>query len=187
MPHLVVAASGYLLVRTVPGLVAVIGFSMATTVAGVERFTASTPPIAFALVALGVVWTILTRWRFAQPPALGLGAGAAIALLGGQLPVLAAEQPEWGYALTLGVAAGCLALHRRQRVAVLLIAGVAGVTLAVPEAVWDLTDGAGGGAVVLLVAGAVLLGACAVGLRIHRAAGGDGRGSVPGGAAPQHP
>ncbi|MDX8141446.1 hypothetical protein OG205_09810 [Lentzea sp. NBC_00516] len=40
---------------------------------------------------------------------------------------------------------------------ILLVAGVVATTADVPEVVWDLTDGAVGGGVLLLVAGAVLL------------------------------
>lgn len=49
------------------------------------------------------------------------------------------------------------------------MAGVLGVSVAVPEAVWDWTDGAGGAAGILLVGGAVLLVASGVGRRLHRA------------------
>ncbi|WP_093588668.1 hypothetical protein [Lentzea waywayandensis] len=42
---------------------------------------------------------------------------------------------------------------------VLLVAGVVATTVVVPEVVWDLTDGAVGGGVLPLVAGAVLLAA----------------------------
>ncbi len=51
---------------------------------------------------------------------------------------------------------------------ILLLAGVAGISIAVPEAVWDLTDGAGGAATVLLVTGAALLTASAAGIRVRR-------------------
>jgi hypothetical protein len=74
----------------------------------------------------------------------------------------------WTYVITLGVAVACLALYRTQRRLVLLLAGVVGVTVAVPEAVWDVTNGAGGAAVILLVGGAVLLAASGLGMRVHR-------------------
>ena len=48
-----------------------------------------------------------------------------------------------------------------------LLAGVAGVTLAVPEALLDWTEGSLGTAGVLLVAGVTLLGASLLGLRLH--------------------
>jgi hypothetical protein len=71
--------------------------------------------------------------------------------------------------LTLAVAVACFLLYRWRRSVVLLVAGVAGVTLAVPEAVADMANGALSGAAVLLIAGAVLVAASAVGLRLRRA------------------
>ena len=58
--------------------------------------------------------------------------------------------------------------YRWLRSIVLLVAGVLGVTLAVPEAVLDWTNGALGASLILLVAGAVLVAASAVGLRLRR-------------------
>jgi hypothetical protein len=69
------------------------------------------------------------------------------------------------------VAIACLALYRFERSLVLLAAGVIGVTIAVPEAVWDITNGAGGAAAILLIAGAVLLGASGAGLWLRRQGG----------------
>ena len=45
----------------------------------------------------------------------------------------------WTYVITLAVAFACLALYRTERQLVLLLTGVLGVTVAVPEAVWDAT------------------------------------------------
>ena len=42
------------------------------------------------------------------------------------------------------------------------------MALAAPEAVWVWTDGAAGGAVILLVAGAALIGASALSLRLAK-------------------
>lgn len=68
------------------------------------------------------------------------------------------------------IALACLALYGRRRTWVLIVSGVAGLTLAVPEAVWDWTDGAVGGAVILVLAGAVLLAASGLGVVLHRRA-----------------
>jgi hypothetical protein len=62
----------------------------------------------------------------------------------------------------------CFLSHRWQRSIVLLVAGVVGVTIAVPQAVMDWTGGAVRGSVALLLAGAVLVVASAVGLRLRR-------------------
>jgi hypothetical protein len=70
----------------------------------------------------------------------------------------------------VAVSAGSLVLYRWQREVVLLVAGVVGATIAVPEAISDLTNGAVSGSVILLVAGAVLIATSAVGLRLRAAA-----------------
>jgi hypothetical protein len=102
---------------------------------------------------------------------LGLVVGTAVALVGAQLPLGTESTVQWAYALTFGLALGSFLGYRWQRSVVLLAAGVLGVTVAVPEAVIDWTDGALGGSVVLLLAGAVLVAASAVGLGIrHRSA-----------------
>jgi hypothetical protein len=89
--------------------------------------------------------------------------------MGAQQPLADAGVRGWAYGLTFGVAFGCFALYRWQRETVLLVAGVVGVAIAAPEAVWDWTGGAVGGAVILLVAGGALVGASAVGLGLWRA------------------
>jgi hypothetical protein len=66
------------------------------------------------------------------------------------------------------VAMACLVLYRSQRMVALMVAGVLGISIAAPEAVWDITNGAGGGAAILLVSGAVLLTACGAGLGLYR-------------------
>ncbi|GAA3414906.1 hypothetical protein [Streptosporangium vulgare] len=103
------------------------------------------------------------------PRDLGIGMGAAIAIFGGQWPVLW-DGNAWGYWLTALIAMAFLALYGRWRTWVLIVSGVAGLTLAVPEAVWDWTDGAVGGAVILVLAGVVLLAASGLGVVLHRRA-----------------
>ena len=70
--------------------------------------------------------------------------------------------------MTFVAAVAFFVLYRWRRDVVLLVAGVIGVAVAAPEAVWDWTDGAAGGALILLVAGAALVGASAAGLGMWR-------------------
>jgi hypothetical protein len=79
------------------------------------------------------------------------------------------------YGLTGAAALACFLLYRWQRHLVLLVAGVVGATVVVPEAVADLTNGALGGSLILLVAGVVLVVFSAVGLRLRAAGGPAGR------------
>jgi hypothetical protein len=123
---------------------------------------------AAGFVALGAAWVALARAGAAVPRSLAYGGGAAVALIGGQQPMSSSGTRIWSYVMTLAVAFACLVLYRSERQLVLLLAGVLGATIAVPEAVWDATNGAGGAAAILLVGGAVLLTASGVGLRVHR-------------------
>ncbi|MFC3997726.1 hypothetical protein ACFOVU_17460 [Nocardiopsis sediminis] len=124
------------------------------------------------LVALGVVWAVLAGVGVLDHRRLGLGLAAGVALAGAQFPLSWGGQPQWAYVLTLLLAAACLAYYRWERAGVLLVFGIVGVTVAVPEMVWDLTNGAIAVSAVLLLAGAVLLAASWIGVRMHR--GGTG-------------
>jgi len=164
---LIVAAAGYTLVRTPVGLVATwlagaVLTGAITDVAGLE----SSRAYGVAYVAYGAVWAAAALQGWIREQSLGLAVAAAAALVGAQLPVSAA--PGWGYLLTSGVALACLAGYLVRRSWVLIAAGAVGVTLVVPEAVFDWTNGALGGAGILLVAGLSLLTASMLGLRLHR-------------------
>ncbi len=124
--------------------------------------------VGLALLALGAVWAAVTVVGWARPKWLGLLIGFGLAILGAQLPLAEADTEAWAYALTLAVAAACLVLYRWERSLMTLAGGVIGVTLAVPEMISDVTDGAVGGAAILLIAGVVLVVASAAGMRWHR-------------------
>lgn len=163
----VVATVGYALARTVPTVLAMAAFSVLSVSVGIEHLSRSTMVAAVALIALGLLWLGLGLSAVVRPLALAVGIGAGLALVGAQVPVTDGRFPEWGYALTTAVAVGCLLLYRRVGQVVLLLAGVLGVTLVAPEVVWDLTNGAGGGAAILIVSGIVLLAASGLGLHLH--------------------
>jgi hypothetical protein len=167
---LVAAAGTYAWLRTAPGLLAAAFFSASTAGTAVEglRGDTFTLALAAALVAVGAGWIGLSLGGLAVPRDLGLAVGAGVTLFGAQQPMAAEDIAGWAYAGTLAVAVACLALDRLRRSLVLLAAGVIGVTVAIPELVWDLTDGAGGAAAIPLIGGAVLLGAGGAGLWLHR-------------------
>jgi hypothetical protein len=167
---LVVAAGGYAWLRTVPGLLATALFSASTAGTALDGVhgDAFALALAGALVAVGAAWVGLTLAGLVVPRELGFAAGAGIALIGAQQPVGTDTIAGWAYAGTLAVAVACLALYVFHRSLVFLAAGVLGVSIAVPEAVWDVTNGAGGAAAILLIAGAVLLGTSGAGLWLHR-------------------
>ncbi|GAB3293400.1 DUF2157 domain-containing protein [Parasphingorhabdus pacifica] len=168
---LLVALAGYLLLPSVPGLAMTGGFSIALVLSVIEEwFGGGSFVVMTGLVALGLMWAVLAWFGVLVQRQLGLGGGAGIALVGAQWP-LATSEPAWGYLGTAAIAVLCFALFLVRREAVLLVAGVIGVTLAVPEAVWDWTGGALGGPLIVLLVGVVLLGASALGLRLHRVRG----------------
>jgi hypothetical protein len=177
---LVATAAGYALLPTAAGLLATGAFSVMTTATILDTSDASPLVWAGGFLALGATWVALARTGVAAPRSLAYGGGAALALTGGQQPLGSADDTRiWAYVMTLAVAFGCLALYRVERHLVLLLAGVLGVTIALPEAVWDATNGAGGAAAILLVGGAVLLTASGIGLRSHRRAAGDALPTTP--------
>ncbi|MEV4550624.1 hypothetical protein [Nonomuraea wenchangensis] len=167
---LVLAAAGYVALPGGPCAVAAAGFAALTAeaVAG-ELSGYDSMAVGLTLVGTGVAWTALVRAGVIRQRRLGLGLGAAVALFGAQHGLGTGADLAWSYVTTTAVALACLVLYRWERAWVLLVAGVAGLTLAVPEAVWDWTDGAVGGSIALMIAGLVLVASSVLGLRLHRA------------------
>ncbi|GLU47710.1 DUF2157 domain-containing protein [Nocardiopsis ansamitocini] len=167
---LVLAVAGYAAAPTVVGLLACAVFSLWAVTSTWDFFGAwnSSLPYGLSVLALGLVWAVVALSGVLPNRRVGLGVGAALALLGVQVPLSDTDLAEVFYGLTLVVAALALLLYRWERSWILLVTGVIGVTLAVPEAIWDWTDGAIGGAAVILVAGVVLLAASGLGLLLHR-------------------
>ncbi|MCP2250438.1 DUF2157 domain-containing protein [Lentzea aerocolonigenes] len=153
---LVVAAAAYVLVTTALAYLTLAAAAIGAVLAWVtELVPDSVLPGAAALFALGVIGMFLSVVDVLRPTQLALAVGAATALFGAQQP-LGGHAPV-AYALTACLALVCFATYFGVRSTVLLVAGVVATTIVVPEVVWDLTDGAVGGGVLLLVAGAVLL------------------------------
>lgn len=167
---LAVAAAGYALLPTAVGLLAC-GVLALVALTGLLEVVApgggAGAGVGYILLGALMVASALAGWLVPRPLALGMG--AATALFGGQWPFLW-EERAWGYSVTAVIALACLALYTRERTWVLIVAGVAGLTLAIPEAVWDWTGGAVGGAVILVLAGVVLLASSGLGVLLHRRA-----------------
>ena len=165
---LAVAVPGYLAVRSVAGALTAAALSAVTfgALAG-EVLDAGAVVTGVVLVAVGLAWAGLAAVD-AVPRHPLFAVAAVIAFVGAQQPLGETGQEAWAYCLSFGVAVLWLAGYLWQRSPVLLVAGVSGIAVAVPEAIWDWTDGAVGGAVSALVAGAVLLTASALGFRLAR-------------------
>ena len=126
-------------------------------------------PVLHGLVVLGTgcIWLVLAetaRWHEVLPARV---VGVAMLVAGAQIPIGSEDHP-WVAYLGLGVVAVVgFSVYVVRRAWPYLVAGVAGVTLAVPEALLDWTEGSLGTAGVLLVAGVTLLGASLLGLRLR--------------------
>jgi hypothetical protein len=153
---LLVAVAAYVLVTTVLAYLTTAAAALLAVIAWVGELAPDSALLGgAALFALGVIGMFLSLVDVLRPKQLALAVGAATALFGAQQP-LNGDAPV-AYALTACLAFICFVTYFGVRSMVLLVAGVVATTVVVPEVVWDLTDGAVGGGVLLLVAGAVLL------------------------------
>jgi hypothetical protein len=161
---LLLAAAGYAAwpaVFTLP----VAGVASGSAVVGLVDLLGYSPSwTGGGLLLLAIAWGVLVAFGVIRHRATGAGIAAALALIGAQFP----EHAFIVYATTLVVALVCFGCYLADRMPILLVAGVIGVAIAVPEAVWDWTGGAVNAAVLVLIAGAVLLLAGGLGLRVHR-------------------
>ncbi|MEU5265543.1 hypothetical protein [Amycolatopsis sp. NPDC021455] len=165
----VLAITGYLLLPSVTGLLAAAGLAVATVLSGLDATIGLTPVRGgLAVAATGLLIAGLALAGALPHRLIGTALGTALALFGAQQPLGESGTAAVAYVLTFALGAGFLALHYWKRSWPLLVSGILGVTLAVPETVWDLTDGAAGGAVIVLTAGAVLLAASGAGFRLRR-------------------
>ncbi|MFR9728715.1 DUF2157 domain-containing protein [Saccharopolyspora sp. MS10] len=182
---LLVAVAGCAVLPSVPGLLAsgAFGWWGALLLAGVEPvegvFGDGQLVEMVLLIALGLVWAALSAGGVLERPGrdragrvrrdVGFGIAAATALSGAQWTI--AGHQAWSYAVTFVLAVACFAAFLRVRATVLLVFGVLGVTVAVPEAVYDWTGGALSGPLIVLLVGAVLLGVGGLGLRLRNRLG----------------
>ena len=164
---LLVAVIAYVLVTTAVAYLAVAATAISATIAWITEIVPDSPLAAgAALFALGVIGMFLSLVDVLRPTPLALAVGAATALFGAQQP-LGGNAPV-AYALTACLAFVCFVTYFGVHSTVLLVAGVIATTIVVPEVVWDLTEGAVGGGVLLLVAGAVLLATSLAGTWMRR-------------------
>jgi hypothetical protein len=159
----VVAAVGYRVARTALGLVAVLAGVLTAVGNAVDDGTQA----GLAFLAIGLVWLVLTERGVLVERQVARALGVATALVGAQLPVLDGEQRALGYALTLAVAVAGTAAYLRLHGWPYLAVAVLAVTLVVPEAVADWTDGSLGAVGGVLLTGVTLLIASATGYRLR--------------------
>lgn len=167
---LVLAAIAYALVPNPYAVVVMAGASVWASLTASEEISDVSQQTKFgvALLITGVVWGAATLAPVIRPAALGLSIAAAFAIIGGQV-MLSADHGSWlGYLTTAVIGGLCLAVYPRVKQTVLIVAAVIAVTLAIPEALYDWSDGRLQVAYVVLIGGAVLVGASVGALRWKR-------------------
>ena len=122
------------------------------------------------IMVVGALWVLLAETGFWVETLAGRAIGAGLALFGAQMTVFEGTQNNLGYALMLAVAVAAFVLYMRKVAWPYLVAGVAGITLVVPEAIIDWTGDSLGPAGGVLVAGLTLLGASLAGFRMRQEA-----------------
>lgn len=164
----VAAAVGYRLVPSALGQLATVAGLFALVPCALEAGNISGDAWMGALeLVLAAGWLVLAERRVFRERLVATALGAGWALAGAQLVVADPDLAWLGYLLTALVAGagfvGYVLTLRWPYVA----AAVAAVTLVVPEAVTDWTDGSVGPAGAVLLAGLALLGAAFAGFRIR--------------------
>ncbi len=169
----VAALAGYLLAPSALGQLTMVVGAATAAGAAIDTFwsPASEIPFALSMAALGVVWLVLVERGLLVERHSGRVLGCALLLFGAQFPVLGADEEWVGYLTTFLVSATTVAVYVRRRAVPYLVTAVAGLTLAVPEALLDWTDDSLGPVGALLVTGLTLLVTSLLGLRLRQEVG----------------
>jgi hypothetical protein len=164
----VVGLIGYRVAPTALGLVGTIAGAVTATmtlVDAVDRYEGDAAGVALFL--LGAVWLGLTELHWFRESTIARSLGVTVALVGAQVPVMFGTHAWLGYLLTLVVVVAGVALYVGRLAWPYLAGAVIGVTLVVPEAVADWTEGSLGAVGGVLVAGVTLLVASFAGYRVR--------------------
>lgn len=165
-----VAAVGYRLAPTavgVVGLMAGILTGVGALVDGVDLVGSDGDAYGVAFLVIAVLWLAVTESGLFRETTVARALGVAVALLGAQIPAIDGSHAWLGYALTLAVAILGIAVYLPRTAWPYLAGAVVAVTLVVPEAVSDWTEGSLGATGGVLVAGITLLAASFAGYRLR--------------------
>jgi hypothetical protein len=124
--------------------------------------------VGIAVFAVGAVWVVLTELGVFDQRTIARALGVAVAVFGSQVTSFTDEWSWIGYLMSVVVAAAGVWLYLTRLDWPYLAAAVIAVTLVVPEAVSDWTDGSLGVVGGVLVAGITLLLASFAGYRLRR-------------------
>jgi hypothetical protein len=165
-----VAAAGYRVSSTAVGLLGILGGVLGATmnvsgsIGGDESLY-----VGLSSFVVGVVWLTLTELGMFDQRTIARALGVAVALFGAQVASFS-DTAVVGYLLCLAVVGVGVWLYLTRLDWPYLAGAVVAVTLVVPEAVSDWTDGSLGVVGGVLVAGITLLGASFAGYRLRQEA-----------------
>jgi hypothetical protein len=167
---IVVAAIAYALVPNAFAVVVLAGLTVGAVISTMAELAADRGDfwLGVAFLTAGVAWGPIAAIGLIRPVPLGLSFASVFSILGAQL-LFIDEGADWpAYAATAAIGALSLAAYPRLRQTVLVVAAVVAVTLAVPEALYDWSDGRLQVAYVVLIGGAVLVAASVSAMRWRR-------------------
>ncbi|MGX1806604.1 DUF2157 domain-containing protein [Nocardia sp. NPDC055321] len=155
---LIAAVAGYAALPSFVGLFACAGFAPAAVAGVLDRFDGSHDVVfGLALLVLAGIWFAVSFFGYAEPTWAGYTAAVLTGLAGAQTAGDAGR--PWAYGLTVLVAAVCFGLYGLRRHSVLVIGGALALAIGASTAVWDWTGGTAAAFVIVLIVGAVVLGA----------------------------
>lgn len=170
------AAIAYRLAPTAVALLAVLVGAVTADMGVVEGvdFGSDGDVIGLSLLAIAVVWLVITEAGVFHELTIARAFGVALALIGAQVPVLDGTHSWLGYLLTAAVVVVGIMVYLARTAWPYLAVAVLAVTLVVPEAVSDWTEGSLGAVGGVLVAGITLLAASLAGYRLRAETTADG-------------
>lgn len=167
---MVLAAVGYRVAPTAVGVVGLLAGLCTVVVqlaSGVDTAGSEGDAAGVAFFLAGAGWLVLTELGVFRELTVARTLGVALTLFGAQVPAIDGTHAWLGYLLTSVVAVGGVAAYLRTHAWPYLAGAVLGVTVVVPEAVADWTDGSLGAVGGVLVAGITLLAASLGGYRLR--------------------
>lgn len=173
LPALAVGVLGYLACRT-SFLHIAVATAAVTSVFGVSELLIDNPATAtapgLATLVLGAAWAALAAGGVLAERTLGLVTGGVIAFIGAETMIVDSGDAAraFGYVALFAIAVAGLGGYMIRRQVAVLAVGAAVLAVAVPQVVLDYSEGALSAAGALLISGLSIVGASAVGLRVHR-------------------
>ena len=170
---LVVAAVGYLRSPTAVGVLTVMGALLTIVLTVSDRVDDLFSGLSegdvsgLLLVATGVVWLVAAELGWFREDVTARVLGVGVVLVGAQVPVLDGTDAWLGYLLTSAAVVVGVAMYLARQSWPYLALAVVGVTLVVPEAISDWTEGSLGVVGGVMVTGVTLLAASFAGYRLR--------------------